>query len=180
MIRLLLALLLSTLSIQAQTAAPATDSSQPSAAYQSIDPAKAAEIRKMLQVSGTAGQMQRMLDQALAAYRAKNPNISPEFWVQLEKDASVGNLLDKMVPLYDKYYTLDDLKAMNAFYQSPAGQHVLAATPQIVTESSQIGQQWGRVLALKIASELEKEKSAAATAPAPSTTPAAAPAGPGP
>jgi len=179
-----LAALLTCFTAQAQTPAPAaaaaSDSSQPSAtAYQSIDPAKAAEIRKMLELTGTMKLMNQVLDQMITAFRAKNSSVSGEFWDRFEKEINTEDLIDKMIPLYDKYYSLEDLKAVNTFYQTPAGQRVLAATPQIMHESMQIGQEWGRGVGMKIAMELEKEKqkeAAAASASAPASIPAATPA----
>jgi hypothetical protein len=53
----------------------------------------------------------------------------------------------------DKYYTIDDLKAVNAFYESPAGQKLLATLPQVM----QIGQAWGQKIGKEAADEAEKE-----------------------
>jgi len=71
------------------------------------------------------------------------------------------------------------LKAVNAFYETPVGQRVLATTPLVMHESMQIGQTWGRNVAEKLLAELkeEKAKAAASTPASPSTTaPAPAPA----
>jgi len=189
-IRLLIALtaLLVCFTAQAQTPSPtapastppATDSSQASsAAYQSIDPAKAAEIRKMLELTGTVKLMKQVMNQMIDSFKTRNSHVSSEFWDRFESNLDTNDLVDKMIPLYDKYYTLDDLKAINAFYESPAGQRVLAVTPQIMHESMQIGQEWGRGVGAKIATELEKEKlkeAAAAPSSTSASTPASAPA----
>jgi len=148
---------------------PSPDLTQPSAAaMQGIDPAKAAEIRKMLALTGTVKLMNQMFDQMLDSFKMQNSGASTDFWNRFQKEINTQELVDKMVPLYDKYYTLDDLKAVNAFYESPAGQRVLASTPQIMRESMQIGQEWGRSVATRLMDELKKEKS---SAPASSATP---------
>ena len=68
-------------------------------------------------------------------------------------------LLEELVPVYDKYYTLADLKTVNAFYETPTGQKVLAALPQITQESMQIGQAWGQRIGAQIMAEAQQEKS---------------------
>jgi len=167
-------------------AAPAAASATP----QAIDPAKVAEIRKMLELTGIAKMLQPMVGQLLNAYKLRNTDISDEFWDNYEKQIDYQSLEEKMIPLYDKYYTLDDLKAVNTFYETPAGQRVLAATPLIMHEGMQVGQDWGREVGAKLAADLSKERAreaAAATptaaaasaaastiAPAPSTAPAPA------
>lgn len=170
---------------QAQTSTPAPSASvtpdatqATAAAYSDINPAKAAEIRKMLELTGTAKMMNKIMDQMMATFRARNSQVSSDFWDQEEKEINTEDLVNKMIPLYDKYYSLEDLKAVNVFYQSPAGQRVLAATPQIMQESVQIGQTWGKGVGMKIATDLQKEKqreaeaAAAAAVPTPTPTPA--------
>lgn len=152
------------------------DSGQPSAAaMQGIDPAKAAEIHKMLELTGTEKMMNQMLDQMFASFKMQNNSVSADFWDRMQKEMNTQDLIDKIIPLYDKYYTLDDLKAVNAFYESPAGQRVLASTPQIMHESMQIGQDWGRNVALRVMDELKKEKAKTANSSSGASPSSAAP-----
>jgi hypothetical protein len=153
------------------TTAPATPAPEATdASAQAVDPAKAVEIRKLLELTGTAKMTHQVVAQMINSFKSQNSDVSSEFWDRFEKEMNVEDLVNKMVPLYAKYYTLDDLKAVNAFYQTPAGQRVLAATPQIMRESMQIGQDWGRGVASRLLAELKAEKakgSAGTPAPAP-------------
>ena len=67
-----------------------------------------------------------------------------------------------IVPIYDKYYTIDDLRAVNAFYSSPAGRKILSTLPQVMHESISAGQEWGRKIAQSASEELSAEKKAKA------------------
>ena len=168
------------------TSTPAATDSSPSAAdaaSQPVDPAKAAEIRKMLESTGRIKVMQQISEQMIARAKKQNNGVSSEFWDRLEKEMNIQGFLDKMVPIYAKYYTLDDLKAINAFYETPAGQRYVAAYPQIMQECMPIAQDWAKMVLNRVKSELKEEKekgsaSAPAAAPpaAPSVTPAPAPA----
>jgi uncharacterized protein len=162
------------------TSTPAAPNSSPSAVgatSQTIDPAKEAEIRKLLELTGTVKMTRQVMAQMISNFRMQNSGVSSEFWDRFEKEMNLQELVDKMVPIYAKYYSLDDLKAVNAFYETPAGQRVLAATPQIMQESMQIGQDWGREVVNRLLIELKEEKEkAAASAAAPSAPPTPAPA----
>ena len=165
----------------APSAAPSVaDIAAPAPAAAPIDPVKEAEIRKLLEVTGTVKLVNQMLKQMMGTLRERASELPPEFWDQLQKDMDPTKLVEKLVPIYDKYYTIDDLKAVSAFYQTPAGQHLLQVQPQVLKESMTIGQQWGREAGMKAMLEIEnyKQKMSStapstnnAPEPAPSTTP---------
>jgi hypothetical protein len=69
----------------------------------------------------------------------------------------VNELIEKLMPIYDKYYTLEDLKAVNAFYESPAGQRLLVVAPMAMQDAMKIGQEWGEKLGKEAATEAEQE-----------------------
>jgi hypothetical protein len=129
-----------------------------------VDPAKAAEIKKLLDLTGVLKLMGQMKTRMLETYKEQRPGISPEVWNRIDQEMDMNQLLEDIIPLYDKYYTLDDLKAANSFYSSPAGQHLLAATPQLMRESMQIGQMWGRKVGQRVAADLQAESQAAPAA----------------
>lgn len=168
------------------TPAPATATPPPSSsssmiqytnapAPDDIDPAKKVEIVKLLQTMGTVKMTQQIMGQMISQFKVQNSSISSDFWDRFEKEMNVQGLVDKIIPLYAKYYSLDDLKALNAFYQTPAGQRMLTATPLIMHESMAIGQDWGRQVVTHLMSEIKEEKAkekaadAAAAASAAST-----------
>ncbi len=51
--------------------------------------------------------------------------------------------LNDYAELYSKHFTLEDLKAVNAFYRTPAGKKFAAATPALAAEGAQIGAKYG-------------------------------------
>ena len=134
-----------------------------------VDPAKEAEIRKLLELTGTVKMVNQMLDQMITNFKMHNSNVPPEFWDRFRQEIDINGLVDKIIPVYDKYYTMDDLKAVNAFYETPAGQKVIATNPLVMRESMVIGQNWGREVGFKIQTEMAEEKEKAAAAAAAST-----------
>jgi hypothetical protein len=62
-----------------------------------------------------------------------------------------------IIPIYDKYYSESEIKELTEFYQSALGKKVIATMPQIMQESMQAGQNWGRAIGEKVYTNL-KEK----------------------
>ena len=58
----------------------------------------------------------------------------------------IDEVIDRMIPVYDKYFTDDELIAMIQFYESPAGSRLLETMPMIMKE------------ALRVSTEYLKEK----------------------
>ena len=57
----------------------------------------------------------------------------------------------------DKYLTLDDLKKIVAFYESPVGKKLGASTPAMMAEGMQIGQKLGMEIATELQQELQAQ-----------------------
>jgi hypothetical protein len=143
------------------TLADDTTASAPEAAAASsapIDPAKEIEIRKMIQVSGVKTTMKTVMERMFDAFKAQNSALPAEFWTRLDSEMNMDDFIEKLIPIYAKYYSLDDLKAVNAFYASPAGQHMIQVQSQVGAEAMQVGQAWGRIEAMKVVDEIQKEQ----------------------
>lgn len=122
-----------------------------------IDPEKVTEIRKMLELTGASKMAQLVMNQMLDGMKG-GKNLSNESIDRLKKKLNADELMEMIIPIYDKYYTTEDLKAVNAFYSSPAGKKLLESMPQVMKESMKVGQEWGQKIGKKIALALEAEE----------------------
>ena len=118
---------------------------------------KLQEIEKMLRLSGTEKLMDQMKGQMITALKGQITQAPASFWDKFQKKMDMHELLEKFIPIYDKYYTLEDLKAVNTFYESPAGQKMLTSLPQIMQETMKIGQEWGQKIGQQAGEEAMKE-----------------------
>ena len=68
----------------------------------------------------------------------------PAITAALQKDLSDPKLVDQLynqvVPLYVSHFTADEVKALTAFYRSPAGKKSLEVMPVLMAESAQAAQ----------------------------------------
>lgn len=132
-----------------------------------IDPAKEADIRKLLELTGattsmelTMQNMEKNIKPVLANslppgdYRDKLVTL---FFEKFHSKMDLQKLLDLAVPIYDKYYSDADLKGLIQFYQTPLGQKTVKALPSLMGElteaGQQLGQEAGRVSMLEVLAE---------------------------
>jgi uncharacterized protein len=126
-------------------------------AHAEISKDKRTEIERMLRLTGMEKMMDQVKNQMISAMKGQMKTVPDSFWEKVRANMDTHELLEKIIPLYDKYYTLEDLKAVNAFYESPAGQKVLSTLPQIMKESMKIGQEWGEKIGRQAAEEAQQE-----------------------
>src|SRR6266487_3685107 len=87
---------------------------------------KEALIRDLLKTVGTTDLMEQMKHQIFDSFRKMAPSAGDDVWRELERRFDVNELTEKLVPIYDKYYSAEDLKGIVQFYRSPLGQRVLS------------------------------------------------------
>ena len=138
----------SVIATNAKAAIPPT-----TASVHTIDPEKEKLIREFLHVTQYDTITLQSVDQMIAGMKAAMPQAPAEFWTTFRAKIHIEDLIQMVLPIYDKYYTKEDLTELLKFYASPLGQKVIAATPGISRESVIAGQAWGA----KIGAEAAKE-----------------------
>lgn len=77
----------------------------------------------------------------LAEMEKAVPQIGAALHTLFSDPGLMEEMLDALVPIYARTYTLDEVRQMSAFYQSPVGQKMLATTPQLMGEGMAISNQ---------------------------------------
>lgn len=118
-------------------------------------------VQKMLTASGAENTFKASVTQMFGMMKQQQPQQSNDFWVSMENEilkTSIADLIELLVPVYQKHLSLDDINQLTAFYQSPIGKKFAEKTPLITQESMAAGQQWGMKIGQKIIDKI-KEKS---------------------
>jgi hypothetical protein len=115
---------------------------------------KRQDIIKLLDITDTKLEAAQMFDLMLPNLKAAMPDVPLTFWVMFKLKLDIDSFVDAFIPLYDKYFSHDDIKQLIKFYESPIGKKLLAVTPLITKESYSLGEEWGEQLALDILEEL--------------------------
>lgn len=123
-----------------------------------IDTAKRREIEKMMRLTGMEKLVDGMMGQMITTFKSTYSDVPEDFWDKFKAKMNSRDLIEKLIPLYDKYYTTDDLKAVNAFYETPAGQKIISTLPKLMTEAMAVGKQWGEKVGREVAAEVKAER----------------------
>ena len=136
--------------------AQSPSSKSPAAPAEDKD-AKRAEIRKLIELTGAASVSADVMQQIIGPIRNGFPEVPPEFWDNFTKEIRADELVDLVVPLYDRYYTRQEIHELTAFYQSPVGQKTVKVLPRLSAEAISIGQDWGRTVAERAMKKLKQQ-----------------------
>lgn len=91
---------------------------------------KAKLILTLIEVNGVRKSIQENMEKLISQAPAENK-------AQLEQLFDVNETVQYLIPIYDKYYSADELKNIIDFFRSPAGQKVVEVTPKIMQETLQ-------------------------------------------
>jgi hypothetical protein len=155
----------------AQSAGPSSEKSPSTAQAQSgaskIDPGKFADIQKLFEVSGAKSNIETMMGVVAEMMKnnlEKNPRMGdrgPEFAKEFSQKflalATSKDLLLLVAQVYDNLFSRDDIRALNQFYESPAGRRFVEATPKMTEEFVRVGQQWAAAQVPRMLDEMMKE-----------------------
>jgi len=121
-----------------------------------IDPAKEADIRKLLDLTGAGSLMMQSMNEAESSIRPLVSNSLPPgeyreklvdlFFEKFHAKRDPAQLLALVIPIYDKYYTGPDIKGLIQFYSSTLGKKMASVLPSIMNESQAVGGKWGEQL----------------------------------
>lgn len=148
--------LLAVVSAQSQAGSPVAQQQEASNTQAKIDPAKEADIRKLMELTGAQVLASQTMDRMLQGLKPLMTSALPPgeyreklielFFVKVRSKADVKQLLDMAVPIYDKYFSPEEVKGLIQFYQTPLGQKAIAKLPKLMAEMGDAGRQWGEQL----------------------------------
>jgi hypothetical protein len=118
-----------------------------------IDPAKEADIRRLLDLVGTKALIVQTMDSMSKSIKPLLTNSLPPgeyreklvdlFFAKFSAKADVQHMLDLAVPVYDKNFSHQEIRSLIEFYQTPLGQKAIATLPKVSAEMQEQGRKWG-------------------------------------
>ncbi|GAA5218295.1 DUF2059 domain-containing protein [Corallincola platygyrae] len=123
---------------------------------------KQAAIIKLMEITGS-DQMGMMfadmfINQSAKAMQLAYPDIparaidviADEVNKVVGEELQTGELQRSLMPIYHRHFTLEEINALIAFYESPVGQKSIRVMPQLTQESTLVGQSWAQALSGKL------------------------------
>lgn len=128
---------------------------------QKIDPEKVADIRRLLEVSGTKKLGLQMASRIMPQiFQIIRESLETSLSEQDDRtremvDRFINNIGEKFreefltdyvkhtIPIYDKHLTHEEICGLVKFYESPLGQRVVEVMPKLMEDMMTMGQEWG-------------------------------------
>jgi|SRR5579859_4268049 len=149
----------SVLPIQSQTRSKTSSTDQPAtqqaapAGKAKMDSAKEADIRRLLDLTGVKALVAQTMDGMQQSIKPLVANSLPPgdyreklidlFFVKFRSKTDGQHLLDMAVPIYDKYFSHEEIRGLIQFYGTPLGQKTVSVIPQLMGELQEEGRKWG-------------------------------------
>jgi len=115
--------------------------------------AREAAIRKLFEVSGIKESMKSTMAAAMDNIRPTLArNLPPGeyqgklidlFIERFQQKVKVDDIVELIIPIYDKYLSMEDVDALTKFYQTPAGKKALTTMTQVMVECANVSQKYG-------------------------------------
>ena len=118
---------------------------------------KQGKIKHLMEVSGSGALGQQVATQMIKSFKDAYPDVDQAFWNELIKEIHGEDLERLIMPIYDKYYTEAEVDQLITFDESPLGQKMLSSLPDIMSESMQVGREWGQTLAKNVMEKLKNK-----------------------
>jgi hypothetical protein len=118
-------------------------------------PASDAEVaaRELINTMKTDDQFKTMLPMILKSMKPaivqNRPDVERDYDALAPKlmagmEARISELSDALVAIYSSNFSAEELRAVTAFYRTPAGQKFLLKTPLVAQQSMAAGQKFGQ------------------------------------
>jgi hypothetical protein len=147
-------------------------------------PPSEAQVRQLMDAVGMGRMLSQMNSQMAGVMASALPCVPASYWQGFVDANATNQLIGRMVPVYQKHFTAEDIDGLLKFYRSPLGQKVITQMPATMAEGMQIGKQWGQERGQQMITQLQGQgtlnpqgqcpATGAAAKPAPAPAPAPA------
>jgi uncharacterized protein len=128
-----------------------------------VDPEKEKAIRHLMEITGASkdgdnmtmllsNQVKSAVSRSLTGDRLQK--FVDDFNTKLTAKAPSSEVMSAEVAIYAQNFSIEDLQGMIQFYESPVGQHVMKALPQVMHQTQQEGATIERTAALNTLREM--------------------------
>ncbi len=115
------------------------------------------DIRKFFKLTNVAELSFADIQNNIELQSRANPDIPAEFWKELLTKLNPQEFIERMVPIYEKHFSHEEIKAWIAFFESPHGQAFLKSQIVVLQECSAASQAYVEEVAAPLLKKLEKK-----------------------
>ncbi len=127
------------------------------AAVPAQDNEKREDIRRLLELTGSAELGIDIMEQMIDNYKMSFPEVPSEFWDNFMKEVRPDDLINLIIPIYDRYFTHREIRGIIAFYETDTGKKLIRVLPLIQQDSYDAGAAWGLEISNRVIKRLEEK-----------------------
>jgi hypothetical protein len=116
----------------------------PAASAAEVSKEKEAAIREIVRVTGGASLGAQVSATLMQQLRPAFPHVPEEIWNELGKGLDPEEMVELVIPIYDRHFSLEEVNGLLEFYASPLGKKLVGEMPAIAAESMAVGGEWGK------------------------------------
>lgn len=132
------------------------DKPQPTA-QEKANKEKLALIDNLLDVSGNKDGRFQMIDEMIKYTSNIKQEVPEEYWGYMAEKLKSEITFDDIVIIYDKFFTLDEIRQLIAFYESEVGKKFVAVTPQLNRAILQANKSWAQLIQGRMIGLMEQD-----------------------
>lgn len=117
------------------------------------------QVRQLMEVVGVGKMLSQMNSQAVTVMQQSLPCIPPSYWQGYMDSNGTQQFIGRLVPIYQRHFSADEIDGMLKFYRSPLGQKVITEMPTTMGEANQAGLQWSKERSDQMIAELKQKGS---------------------
>ncbi len=122
------------------------------------DSEKINDIQTLIKLTGGADKMaKQMMEQTVLVAKQSGLKIPDDFWKEFLTDTENDTLIKKMIPIYNKYFTHEQIREIIKFYQSPGGKKLIEVMPDVTRESWGVVGEWWQKISERVQQKLFQE-----------------------
>jgi hypothetical protein len=120
-----------------------------------------------MDATGVNGLGDQLMNAGIAQFRANVTESQPDnprakqfadaFAARFQKHFDPHSVTETVIPIYDKYLSNEDVKALLEYYKSPFGQRMLKVLPEVARDSQQAGYMLGQKAAEEATEDLRAD-----------------------
>ena len=130
-----------------------------------IDKEKEQQIRRLLELTEAGNMGRQVIELSLVQMKASFATLPADvvdkvmrvYEEEMLKDFSGDKMVEAVIPIYDKYLSLDEIKQLITIYESPIGRKLVTVLPQIGREAFDVGTSRARLTVQRILARLEAD-----------------------
>ncbi len=128
------------------------------ASFTFAENASVASVKELMDKTGAGEMAIQAMNQMLPMIKKMVPEAPEAFWLEFEQELNPNELVEMIIPIYQKHFSQEDIDAVNAFYDTKAGKNFIQSQPLIMQESMIVGQAWSQGIVQKVMMKAQAAK----------------------